>query len=41
MAVASGRLMANFLITTIHVNLVPNPIVKHGDATQIHLNSHY
>jgi len=32
-----GRLMANFLIATIQVNLVPNP----EKVTQIHLNCCY
>jgi len=35
-----GRQMAKNLITTIQVNLVPNP--RHVEkATQIHLNCHY
>jgi len=33
-----GRLMAKILITTILVNLVPNPVEK---ATQIHLKCCY
>jgi len=27
-----GRLMAKILLTAIQMNLVPNPVVKHGEG---------